>query len=364
MTQTVPFLDLDELRQEGRSPHKTRQKIYKIILSRCHDRIKKTNKRTEYRECYYDIPIFLPGYPVYSISDAKDFLITHLNDNGIVAESVGEARIYVSWKPEDIDQQQFQSKAEKATNRPATHQNFNPIHAEHNSQYQRQPPAPSFRPPSQSFGASQSQSQFQSPSQSFQPPSQLFSQHERKSQYNPLKYDPNPPVYQPPPYHANSMAQTISNTNINPNNRNFRPQRYPRSFPTNQPPTHQALQAQAEHVKPKTHTIFAEKPDIADAFKKPIDQVEPSKYIKARTINIIPEASPIMHQESSSNSHKKGKKGKKDDYEANITMLQYDRKFADMLPVNSKKVAQVYPDLLPQKSPDSGAKYRKGPPPF
>jgi len=343
MSQTVPFLDLEELRQEGRSPHRTRQKIYKIILSRCHDRIKKMNKSTQYRECYYDIPIFLPGYPVYSIPEAKHFLISNLIENGLKAESVGEARIYVSWKPEDTNQEQFVSKAQKATNRPATYDNFNP-----ESNLREISPSHSQRN-IYTHSHTPIHNQTQSRSQILGVPGRgQSSMNVKKSGYEPPKYDPDPPVYQPPPYHINGMRNRRGIWGRKEGNFNFRPKRYPKSIPTNQAPVHQNLQRQSENVKPKPHTIFAEKPDIIDAFKKPIDQVEPPKYVKARTINIIPEESPITYEDS--NSRKKSKKGKKEDLEDhNVSMLQYDRKFADMLPVNKKKVGQVYPDLLARK---------------
>jgi len=105
---------------------------------------------------------------------------------------------------------------------------------------------------------------------------------------------------------------------------------------------------------PKTPTIFTEKPDLMEAFRKPVDQVEPPKYIRARTINIIPEASPYQRHikgDRKSKSKSRSKKGDHDEEsgEEKITMLRYDRKFEDMLPVNAKKVNQIYPDLMPRK---------------
>ena len=91
------------------------------------------------------------------------------------------------------------------------------------------------------------------------------------------------------------------------------------------------------------------KESISEAFKKPIDMVEPPKYIQARTINILPE-NPLLHQ----NVHQSGSNKKGEDEGEKITMLQYDKKFGDMLPVNTRKLQSLYPNIS----------YKKGRPPF
>ena len=49
-----------------------------MILAKCHDKIRKINKTTHFRECTYDIPWFIPGYPGYDLEHANKFLINHL----------------------------------------------------------------------------------------------------------------------------------------------------------------------------------------------------------------------------------------------------------------------------------------------
>lgn len=111
--ETTPFLNLDKLREEERSTEKTRTKIYKLILSKCHSKIRKVNNKTDQRECFFDIPIFIPGYPVYSVLEAKAFVLSKLNHNGIYANDVGENRIYISWKPNDVNYDQYKVTSEK-----------------------------------------------------------------------------------------------------------------------------------------------------------------------------------------------------------------------------------------------------------
>lgn len=111
--ETTPFLNLDKLREEERSTEKTRRKIYKLILSKCHSKIRRTNNTTDFRECNFDVPIFLPGFPVYSVEEAKQFVLEQLHKNGIYAQDQGTTRIYISWRDEDVNYDQYQVTSQK-----------------------------------------------------------------------------------------------------------------------------------------------------------------------------------------------------------------------------------------------------------
>lgn len=114
----TPFLNLEELKKEERSSEKTARKIQKLILAKCHQKIRRTNRTTEYRECYYDIPSFIPGYPVYDTIAAKNYVGLELIKNGLYVEDLGPSRIYISWKNSDINHHNYQAQAEKMVNKP------------------------------------------------------------------------------------------------------------------------------------------------------------------------------------------------------------------------------------------------------
>jgi hypothetical protein len=339
---TVPFLDLDQLREEERSPAKTYSAIYKKILSKCHEKIRKINKRTTSRECHYEIPIFLPGYPMYDIKEAKGFVLHHLNKNGILAESVGETKIYISWKPEDVNQQQFEIQAQKSNNFNAG-SDLSPDH--------HQPPHHHHQPP-RHHQPSNHQVPLSSYFRSNRPES--FKTQPNRRSFKAPKYDPrlpsgvnmNPPEYSQPSTLPYMSQQKPANAYQNPTNqyRSNRPLKYPETVLQKYPDPLPNLDR-----KSKIHTIFKEKESMSDAFKKPIDMVEPPKYIQARTINILPET-PLLHQ----NIEKTGKSKKDEEEGEKVTMLQYDKKLGDMLPVNTRKLQSLYPNIS----------YKKGRPPF
>lgn len=115
---TTPFLNLEELRKEERSSVRTKKQIYKLILAKCHEKIKRTNSTTDNRECYYEIPIFLPGYPVYSTEEAKAFVLNELSLNGLDSSDLGVNRIYISWHPKRVNHQVYQQRAVKLRPKP------------------------------------------------------------------------------------------------------------------------------------------------------------------------------------------------------------------------------------------------------
>lgn len=113
----VPFLNLDMLQNEGRDSKKIDRQIFKLILARCHKHIKRINRETESRECRYSIPYFMPGYPAYKLRDAKEYLVTHLRENGLRADLLDGQDIYISWAPQEINHDIYQNKIDKMAER-------------------------------------------------------------------------------------------------------------------------------------------------------------------------------------------------------------------------------------------------------
>lgn len=113
----VPFLNLEMLQDEGKDSGRINRQIFKLILARCHKYIKRVNRETESRECRYQIPYFLPGYPAYKIGDAKNYLITHLRENGLRADNMEGSYIFISWAPNNVNYQNYQSRIDRMAER-------------------------------------------------------------------------------------------------------------------------------------------------------------------------------------------------------------------------------------------------------
>lgn len=114
----TPFLDITQLKKEEKNPDRVQKKVKKMILAKCHAKIEWTNKKTEFRECFFDIPFYMVGYPGYDLEDINHYLVKQLTLNGLYAERISPQRVYVSWKPEDLDYDQFETQSQKITPKP------------------------------------------------------------------------------------------------------------------------------------------------------------------------------------------------------------------------------------------------------
>ena len=71
-------------------------KIYNDILKRCHSKIKLYAKNLKL-ECFYEIPNFIFGVPLYNTLLAKKYIIDSLTDDGFITKELNMNWIYISW---------------------------------------------------------------------------------------------------------------------------------------------------------------------------------------------------------------------------------------------------------------------------
>ena len=90
---------------------------YDQILSMCFKTIKSYNDHKKF-ECYYSAPTFLSGHSLYKYEDLLEYMIDSLRELGFNAYwNSTVKKIYVSWKPDDIDYSK--AFAEKEGTRPS-----------------------------------------------------------------------------------------------------------------------------------------------------------------------------------------------------------------------------------------------------
>ena len=58
-----------------------RMEIYDDVLKKCHSRIK-YNSKLERTYCFYQIPEFIIGVPLYDINEMKTYVMNSLKKNG------------------------------------------------------------------------------------------------------------------------------------------------------------------------------------------------------------------------------------------------------------------------------------------
>ena len=93
----VKALDLNKLRTFKEDREKKRIKVYEEILKKCHHRIKTTAQR-EHDYCFYKVPEFIFGIPIYNLSGCICFIIYKLRKNGFSVNYIYPNYIFISWK--------------------------------------------------------------------------------------------------------------------------------------------------------------------------------------------------------------------------------------------------------------------------
>jgi hypothetical protein len=102
------LLNLDELNLRHEKSEQNRTKLFDEILMSCHNKIKKYNKDFKKQECLFAPPPFIVGKPPYNFNDLTNYLMESLRKNGLRVEWLPQkASIYVSWKPIDVDINQY-----------------------------------------------------------------------------------------------------------------------------------------------------------------------------------------------------------------------------------------------------------------
>ena len=74
-----------------------RKKSYDEVLRRCHHRIKLTSENENYCFCFYTVPTYIYGIPLYDQTSCILYLINNLIENGFDVKYTHPNLIYISW---------------------------------------------------------------------------------------------------------------------------------------------------------------------------------------------------------------------------------------------------------------------------
>lgn len=93
---------LEDIHRKQKEKNKRRLRIYESILSKIYKKIKQHSILEEHY-CFYQLPEYIPGYPLYNMTECVLFVIQSLSDQGYKARYVDPFIIFVTWnipKPE------------------------------------------------------------------------------------------------------------------------------------------------------------------------------------------------------------------------------------------------------------------------
>ena len=105
-------LNIKDLNNSVNKRRLKRLELYNSILERVHHRIK-YNAEMEKTFCFYNIPEFIIGTPLYDIRELKNFIITALKKNGFMLLHIEPNWLFISWNASEIKEETTKEKKKK-----------------------------------------------------------------------------------------------------------------------------------------------------------------------------------------------------------------------------------------------------------
>ena len=87
---------IQEIHKKQKEKEKLRLKIYETISVRCFKKIKETSENEE-TFCFFQIPEYMPGLPLYNLTECVVFLLNILQDKGFKARYCDHYMVFISW---------------------------------------------------------------------------------------------------------------------------------------------------------------------------------------------------------------------------------------------------------------------------
>jgi hypothetical protein len=94
-TDTFSY-SIHEIHKKQREKEKMRVKIYEKIAAKCFAKIKDT-ANNEITYCFFQMPEYIPGYPIYNMTECIMYLIDLLHEKGFKARYCDKFMIFISW---------------------------------------------------------------------------------------------------------------------------------------------------------------------------------------------------------------------------------------------------------------------------
>lgn len=98
------LLDINKLHKEIEKREERKNKVYEMILHKVHMRIVGINKKSSDCYCFFVVPSFIFGVPLYNMNNCIIYIMKDLTDRGFKVEYTHPNLLYINWisKPKEI----------------------------------------------------------------------------------------------------------------------------------------------------------------------------------------------------------------------------------------------------------------------
>lgn len=99
---TTPTSSINSVYKTIEIKNNKKKAIFNIVVHKCSRCIEK-NVSINNLSCFYQVPEFLIGYPLYSLEECIKHVQNELGDSGFVVVYFFPNILYISWNPIDIE---------------------------------------------------------------------------------------------------------------------------------------------------------------------------------------------------------------------------------------------------------------------
>ena len=93
------MIDIEALHKQKKEKINHKNKIYDTILQKCHHKIKSTAEIIDSpNNCFYTVPPYIYGIPIYNINKCILYLVKSLMNNGFDVQYINPNILYISWE--------------------------------------------------------------------------------------------------------------------------------------------------------------------------------------------------------------------------------------------------------------------------
>lgn len=94
-------LNILELHRTINEKNMKKTETYEKVLEICHRKIT-LGSQTKQLRCMFEVPEYVPGYPIFDLNSCIKFLLTTLKANGFLVTYYFPKILYISWDFEEI----------------------------------------------------------------------------------------------------------------------------------------------------------------------------------------------------------------------------------------------------------------------
>lgn len=119
----MKHLNVQQLSALMQSRHVRRQQCFEKVLEQCFVFIKKHADK-DVTFCFYEVPDFIIGYPLFDLNECIAFIMEKLRSNDFIVRYFFPRILYISWNINEINEEKLRKDMTiiKALNAPASKQ--------------------------------------------------------------------------------------------------------------------------------------------------------------------------------------------------------------------------------------------------